>query len=76
MTMAGMSASRWLDMAKNPSLNGVDTLAGVEGGEFITAKRIRKLSKDDRRRVQFLMNLIESVGQVASTVYRGAQGDR
>jgi hypothetical protein len=65
-----------IQMARNISLNGNASLHGIRDGEFISASEIKKLSKEERLCVQFLLNLIESAGQVSSAPYFGAQGLR
>ncbi len=65
-----------IDMARNPSLDGNRGFIGVEKGKFVSAKKIKKLSEDDRRCVQFLLNLIESAGQVSNADFFGSQGRR
>jgi len=65
-----------LFVATSITLNGVGDLIGISDGHFLSDAELKAMPPEDYRKTQFLMNLIESAGQVTNTSYKGPQGTR
>ncbi len=65
-----------LDVAKDISIEGRRDIVGLRDGTFVSKPELDALDSDQRRKAQFVMNLVESTGQVKGLELFGPQGTR